>query len=155
MYGATEKKAFGEAKTTYTNPGNRDNVRTLINTIPTGGTVYDAALVLLSDCHMSNTDMGNNDKNTLCTGNQNAFTIMSLDEDNDHEPDHVLYHYFNGRQGFNPIRFDNMVYADFSMAGMTYKYAQHLGIVCPIGHFEITETALARFYQFSSASPRA
>lgn len=147
MYGAAGKKAFGVTKTT-TQPNNRTSVRNLINTIPADNTVYDAALVLLSDCHITNTNTGSNNENSLCTGSQRAFTVMSLDEDNDHEPDHVLYHYFNGRQGFNPIRFDNIVYADFSMAGMTNKFAQHLGIVCPIGHFEITETALARFYQF-------
>ena len=68
---------------------------TLLNTL-TGETVYDNAIVLVGNLHLSG----------VPSGGDKPFTMMSVDEDNDHEPDYSLIYHHKGRTAICPIRFD-------------------------------------------------
>ena len=50
--------------------------------------------------------MGNLHLNTVPQNGTNSFTMMSVDEDNDHEPDYSLIYHHTGRSSITPIRFD-------------------------------------------------
>lgn len=112
--------------------------------------VYDQAIVAVSNCNLYWKG-----GNTPCKGN-NAFTLMSLDEDNDCEPDYCCFTHFNTRNDVAPIRFD---FIWMPGSGITYKitksdgtgvskYCPDMGIWKPKGWFEITETALQHYGQF-------
>ena len=82
-----------------------------------------------------------------------GFTIMSADFDLDDEPDYCLeWQLGQGttRQSFCPIRFDFLPVEEIGLClkkeGSTQYYS--LGCYRPLGHFEVTETALIRFGQF-------
>lgn len=144
IYGAA-KIDLSTNQTIYT------SLSTLFNDLENNKTVYDQAIVLLTDFHLSD-----NTKNSQTLSVAKSYTVTSIDVDNNHEPDHVFYHYFSDRCRFSPIRFDNIVYADLSMASLANggsKMARHLGLTRPTGHYEITETAMAHFYQFEYNGP--
>ncbi len=61
-----------------------------------GPTVYDNALVLVGNLHL----------NTVPQNGTTPFTMMSVDENNDHEPDYSLIYHHTGRLSIAPIRFD-------------------------------------------------
>ena len=67
----------------------------LLNTF-TGQSVYDNAIVLVGNLHLSG----------VPSGGDKPFTMMSVDEDNDHEPDYSLIYHHKGRTAICPIRFD-------------------------------------------------
>ena len=155
MYGPASKTAYGVDKSLMV----YDSVIAAITAITnTTGSVYDNAIVLLSDAHdytkFANEAQKDNTYNafSLKTSNKNLtqpFTLTTIDEDYDNEPDHCLFHFFSSRRTINPIRLDFIPYLDYSMSGISNaKYYRYLGIFKPKGHFEITETALTRFYQF-------
>ena len=155
MYGTASRSAYGEDKE------EKENV-TVYTTIAealkhmssaTGTTVYDQAIVLLSDVHYYNSAGKNAFTGETNTGTNNnsgkmPFTLTTIDEDYDNEPDHCMFHYFNGRCPFNPIRIDFIPYLDYCMSGVHNEAYKYQGIPLPTGHFEITETAQARYYQF-------
>jgi len=62
-----------------------------------GATVYDNAIVLVGNFHQN--AVPSDDKNK-------HFTIMSVDEDHDNEPDYSLIYHHSGRASISPIRFD-------------------------------------------------
>ena len=113
--------------------------------LPTSGTVYDNALVLVGN-------------HQYCTGKEDvnptrSFTIMSPDFDFDDEPDYCLEWQLGigtTRQIICPIRFDFLPVEEIGLClkkdGSTHYYS--LGCYRPFGHFEVTETALIRFGQF-------
>ena len=61
-----------------------------------GSTVYDNAIVLVGNVH----------QNAIPSSGDKPFTIMSVDEDNDHEPDYSMIYHHDGRTKISPIRFD-------------------------------------------------
>ena len=61
-----------------------------------GSTVYDNAVVLVGNLHLDGVPS---------TGTT-PFTMMSVDEDNDHEPDYSLIYHHKSRTAIAPIRFD-------------------------------------------------
>ena len=61
-----------------------------------GSTVYDNAVVLVGNFHLAN----------VPSGDDTPFTMMSVDEDNDHEPDYSLIYHHKNRTAIAPIRFD-------------------------------------------------
>ena len=73
----------------YTNVG--DALSSLSNS-----TVYDNAIVLVGNFHLSG----------VPSGGDKAFTMMSVDWDNDHEPDYSMIYHHSGRTVISPIRFD-------------------------------------------------
>lgn len=116
--------------------------------IPSSGNVYDNAIVLVGN-HQYFTG-GNDIKGTNAS---DGCTIMSADFNFDEEPDNCLIWQLGtkvARQSFCPIRFDFLPILEMGMAmkedGSTQYYS--LGCYRPLGHFEVTETALIHFGQF-------
>ena len=119
-----------------------------------GTDVFDNALVLVGN-------------HQYCTGNesvdpsQRAFTIMSPDFDFDNEPDYCLEWQLGintNRYSICPMRIDFLPVVEIGLGlkkdGSTQFYS--LGCYNPLGHFEVTETALIRFgqYEFSNRNRR-
>ena len=75
---------------------NGQKIRTSITGLSSGATVYDNAVVLVGNFHL--------DK--VPSGGTTPFTMMSVDEDNDNEPDYSLIYHHKGRTAICPIRFD-------------------------------------------------
>lgn len=147
-------------KTDYTN-GNKQNVTqtgTQVNTITTlfngqnvetsieralnyinndmggwGPTVYDNALVLVGNLHLA----------TVPQNGTTHFTMMSVDEDNDHEPDYSLIYHHIGRSSITPIRFDFLNVIGTAQA----QKPNGASLICNFtifktrGWFEVTNTA--------------
>ena len=67
-----------------------------LNALTEGSTVYDKAVVLVGNLHL----------NGVPSGGDKAFTMMSVDMDNDHEPDYSLIYHHKDRTAICPIRFD-------------------------------------------------
>ena len=137
---AGTRSGLGNGETIYTG-----KIATVAENLPNTGSVFDNALVLVGN-------------HQYCTGNENvapsrSFTIMSADFDFDNEPDYCL-DWQLGRQilrySFCPIRFDFLPVVEIGLClkkdGSTQYYS--LGCYRPLGHFEVTETALIRFGQF-------
>ena len=136
----TRSATLGNGKTVYT-----DKIATVAENLPDGGTVYDNAIVLVGN-------------HQFCTGNEDVnpsknFTIMSADFDLDNEPDYCLEWQLGldvNRYTICPIRFDFLPVVEIGLClkkdGSTQYYS--LGCYRPMGHYEVTETALIRFGQF-------
>ena len=107
-----------------------------------GNTVYDNAIVLVGNYHSYNEDWDTDNK---------PFTIMSVDEDGDNEPDYCLYQHFADRKSINPARFDFLYIPALAMAAKVTGSGMKMpnqGIYHPKGWLEITETSLIRFTEF-------
>ena len=116
-------------------------------------TVYDYALVLVGNYHhhattgKSGPELTNGDK---------PFTIMSIDLNEDNEPDYCLIYRSGKNQQISPIRFDFITVPGMAMAHKmveegTNDDKKDLGIpgnCCPKGWFEITTTGLIKYGQF-------
>ncbi len=99
-----------------------------------GPTVYDNALVLVGNLHLA----------TVPQNGTTPFTMMSVDEDNDHEPDYSLIYHHIGRSSITPIRFDFLNIIGTAQA----QKPNGASLICNFtifktrGWFEITNTAL-------------
>ena len=150
FYGTPTYSLYGNTKTVY-NTLNGIMAACTTHFSSTSTTVYDQAIVLLSDFH---TVKRGNDNSVphdffVLSNHYIPFTITTVDEDNDHEPDHCLFMSYEQRKAVNPVRYDFIANLDPSIAGLpgegTYRSTS---IPLPNGHFEITETALAHYWQF-------
>lgn len=98
-----------------------------------GSTVYDNALVLVGNLHLDVVPL-NGDR---------PFTMMSVDEDNDHEPDYSLIYHHKKRTNITPIRFDFLAVPGTAQA----QKPNGASLVCNFtifktrGWFEVTNTA--------------
>ena len=77
---------------------NDQSVKNSITGLGSGTTVYDNAVVLVGNFHLDAVPSG--------SGGTTPFTMMSVDENNDHEPDCSLIYHHKGRTAICPIRFD-------------------------------------------------
>lgn len=107
-------------------------------------TVYDYVIVLVGNYRLNGHDL---------TGlSNNPFTIMSVDQDNDNEPDYTLIQYTNNTFRYDPpsIRFDFLSHVGLGTVAHNVAYTNFPIIepAQPRGHFEITETAMARYTEF-------
>ena len=105
-----------------------------------GSTVYDNALVLVGNLHLA----------TVPQNGTNHFTMMSVDQDNDHEPDYSLIYHHIGRSSITPIRFDFLNIPGTAQAQKPNGASNicNFTIVKTRGWFEITNTALVHSDQF-------
>ena len=98
-----------------------------------GSTVYDNAVVLVGNLHLDGVPSGGTD----------PFTMMSVDVDNDHEPDYSLIYHHKGRTGISPIRFDFLAIPGTAQA----QKPNGASLICNFtifktkGWFECTNTA--------------
>lgn len=112
-----------------------------------GKDVYNQAIVLIGNVQVRNHSYIVN----LTGNNSKPFTLMSADLDFDNEPDNCLQLQFRNdidRPGVQPIRFDFLPVPELGLAIRTNKLAYAIGIMIPLGHFEITETAFMHTTQF-------
>ncbi len=123
-----------------------------INAVSGGNTVYDNAIVLVGNVHQfwPGTWGGFSPVKNWNKGNDTCFTVMSADFDKDNEPDNCLIYQHGGRPLVSPVRFDFLWQPGI---GVTAKVdgsstMPNVGIFLPVGHFEITETAIAHYYEF-------
>ena len=108
-------------------------VRTSITGLGSGTTVYDNAVVLVGNFHLDN----------VPSVGTVPFTMMSVDMDNDHEPDYSLIYHHKGRTAICPIRFD---FLNISGTAQAQK-PNGASLVCNFtifktkGWFEVTNTS--------------
>ena len=119
---------------------NGQKIRTSITGLGSGTTVYDNAVVLVGNFHLDG----------VPSNGTTPFTMMSVDEDNDHEPDYSLIYHHKGRLNICPIRFD---FLDVIGTAQAQK-PNGANLICNMticktrGWFEITNSALLYFSQF-------
>lgn len=112
---------------------------------PSTGTVYDNAIVLVSNYHQYFSTMNGSVGNA-----SHHYTVTSIDLDFDNEPDANFIIRFNGRTRFHPVRYDFLNLIGLGMAqktdGGTGTY--NFGIMQPLNWLEVTNTGLFRCTQF-------
>lgn len=138
-------KQFGDNGVEISINGNNQKVYTsisnaLADTHLAGSTVYDNAVVLVGNVHLA----GNPPSGST------PFTVMSIDLDQDNEPDYSFIFGHNDRQVINPIRFDFINMPGIAQAqkpnGATLF--RNVSIFKPKGWFETTNTCITRLVQF-------
>lgn len=128
----------GSSQKVYTSIGNAVNALTGVSS----PTVYDYAVVLVGNYHKGG-------DNELSSGST-PFSIMSVDLNEDNEPDYSLIYRSGKQKSFCPIRFDFINVPGMAMAHKTSSDA-NMGIPGNTkmkGWFEITNTALIHYAQF-------
>lgn len=109
---------------------------------PTSNTVNDYAVVLVGNVHQYYS-------NNAAIGGSYKYTVTSIDLDGDNEPDYSFMLRDDGRNNLHPVKWDFLNLVGLGMAqkstGGTGSY--NLGILCPKGWFETTNTALFRVTQ--------
>ena len=123
----------------------KSTVSSALGTITSpGSTVYDNAIVLVGNFHQNIID-----KIAPFNGST-PFTIMSVDEDKDNEPDYSLIYHDNNRSAVCPIRFDFLNIPGTAQAQKPNATATVLNasVFNPKKWFEITNTCLIYFSQF-------
>jgi len=140
-YGPTYQPTFtvpNGAKTAY-------SLRAAHNLLSTTTNVYDHAIVMIGNL---NARSGGSPVDN--TGS--AYTLMSIDEDKDNEPDYVEIYGHVNMQNIPPTRLDfvHQVGISWVKKPMGESLQSYSGIAMTRGHFEITETAFARFTEFET-----
>ena len=114
---------------------NGQKIRTSITGLGSGTTVYDNAVVLVGNFHLADVPTGKD--------GTTPFTMMSVDEDNDHEPDYSLIYHHKGRTAICPIRFDFLNIPGTAQA----QKPNGVSLICNFtifktkGWFEVTNTS--------------
>ena len=107
----------------------------------TSPTVYDYAVVLVGNYHACSAS-------EVSSGNT-PFTIMSIDNNHDNEPDYSLIFKSAKNQTCSPIRYD---FINVPAASMAHKMASSTDLAIPgncfpKGWYEVTTTGIIRFGQ--------
>lgn len=119
-------------------------------------TTHAQAIVLVGNYHMDIKHFdfsANNNTNTARL--KKGLTIMSIDADNNQEPDYAIYsNYTPNRPPVPPMRFDFVAFIPMGMSSRVTNalYYPNTPIWKPRGWFEITETGLMRADQFELES---
>lgn len=104
-----------------------------------GPTVYDNAVVLVGNFHQT----------AVPSQDTNPFTLMSVDIDNDHEPDYSMIYHHSGKKRVCPIRFDFLNIPGTAQAQKPNGASNifNMAIIHPSAWFEITNTSSIYFCQ--------
>ena len=135
-----------DGSTTFNGLSVNTTIEDAFNAISTkGSTVYDNAIVLVGNYHQSNIT----GVEPFKSGTQ-PFTVMSVDLDNDHEPDYSLIYHDKARSRTCPIRFDflNMPGTAQAQKPNGSSTILNASIFNAMSWFEITNTCLVYFSQF-------
>ena len=112
------------------------------------GSVHDQAVVLIGNYHW--------DGEAISSGLlKKGFTIMSIDADNNQEPDYALYSNNTvDRPAVPPTRYDFIAQVPLGMSSHLHGSVHYpnIPIYKPHGWFEITETSISRAAQFEIES---
>ena len=133
----TEYPASGSGQKVYTSASNAVNNLSGVDS----PTVYDYAVVLVGNYHAC----GNSE---VSAGNK-PFSIMSIDNNRDNEPDYSLIFKSGKNQQCSPIRYD---FINVPAAAMAHKMASSTDLAIPgncfpKGWYEVTTTGLIKFNQ--------
>ena len=131
--GSTQEKYHG--KTVY------NTLAAALGAMGSSGTTHEQAVVLLGNYHQ--------DEGALNTAK--GYTIMSIDADNNQEPDYAIYsNYTMDRPAIPPTRFDFVAMIPVGMSShiKNSSFYPNIPIFKPYGWFELTETSLLRADQF-------
>ena len=134
-----------ESSTTFNNQSVYTTVNAALSNISSpGSTVYDNAVVLWGNFHQANI------KNTAPFTGTTPFTIMSVDLDNDNEPDNSLIYHDNDRSPVCGIRFDFLNVPGTAQVQKPDNADTILNasVFNPKSWFEITNTSSIYFSQF-------
>ena len=128
--------------------GKESKSGTISSAIPNNGGVYEDAIVLVGNHQYRNGGI-----DVVGSNGTSGCTITSADFDFDNEPDHCLIWQLGlgtTRQSICPIRFDFLPIEEMGLAMKEDNSTQYYSLGCyrPLGHFEVTETALIHFGQF-------
>lgn len=107
------------------------------------GTTHDQAVVLVGNYHQDDED--------LSKLTSKGLTIMSIDADNNQEPDYAWYsNNTQDRPAIPPTRFDFVALIPVGMSSRVNNSTFYPGIPIwkPRGWFEMTETSLSKMDQF-------
>lgn len=153
-YGRQDVDVFGskqvESTTTFNGVSVKTSVNDALNIIKNssggaGPTVYDNAIVLIGNYHQNVID----NKEPFKSGTT-PFTLMSVDMDNDHEPDYSLVFHDNKRSRVPGIRFDFLNVPGTAQVQKPNSSGTVLNVSVfnASSWFEITNTCLIYFSQF-------
>ena len=140
--GKTAKQV--ESNTIFNGKSVKTSINNALSTISTkGSTVFDNAIVLVGNLHQDGI-------NKAPFNGTTPFTIMSLDNDNDHEPDYSLIYHDNARTKVCSIRFDFLNIPGTAQAQKPNATSTVLNasVFSPKSWFEITNTCNIYFCQF-------
>mgnify|MGYP007104052435 CR=1 FL=1 len=132
----------GDSQKVYTSVGNARASMEVNGKFADGATVYDYAVVLVGNVHQADNP----------TTANTPYTIMSIDENKDNEPDYTYIFGHNNRQDISPIRFDflnimGIAEAQLPKNNNTNMTFRNVSIFRSKGWLEITNTCVVNFSQ--------
>jgi len=138
----TNKTINDDSQKVYTSIENARKSMEVNGKFADGATVYDYAVVLVGNVHQE----GNP------TTANTPYTIMSIDENKDNEPDYTYIFGHNNRQDISPIRFDflnimGIAEAQLPKNNNTNMTFRNVSIFRSKGWLEITNTCVVNFSQ--------
>ena len=139
-YGGQTDLAY-QVPTTYHGRTVYTNLSTLVGAMASSTNPHSQAIVLVGNFHYNQNAIGGVTFNT-----DKACTIMSVDEDNNQEPDYGWYSYHTtDRSPIPPIRFDFVPNIGMGMAERVTGSTPYptIGIWHGRGWFELTETCVS------------
>lgn len=130
----------GTVSTTYHNRTVYTNLETLIAAMGNASDPHTQAIVLVGNFHYNQAAIG------TCFNTEKGLTIMSVDDDNNQEPDYGWYSYHNtDRTNVPSLRFDFVPNIGIGMAARVTGSTPYptIGIWHARGWFELTETCVS------------
>ena len=139
------KKLGGDTPTTYHDKTVYNTLASALSAMSNSGSTHEQAVVLIGNYHQDSEDLETT----------KGYTIMSIDADNNQEPDYAIYSNFTtDRPAIPPTRFDFVAMIPVGMSAHIQgsKLYPNIPIFKPRGWFELTETSLLRADQFELES---
>ena len=139
----------GSTPDTYHNRPVYHTLAAALNAITSStGSTHEHAVVLIGNYHHDDVTLNDAQKKKGCT-------IMSIDADNNQEPDYAWYsNHTQNRPEIQPTRFDFVALIPLGMSSHLHGSVHYPNIPIwkPHGWFEITETSFTRAAQFEIES---
>lgn len=138
----------GSTPDTYHNRQVYHTLGAALNAMSSSGSTHEQAVVLIGNYHHDDVTLSNSQKTKGCT-------IMSIDADNNQEPDYAWYsNHTQNRPEVQPTRFDFVALIPLGMSSHLHGSVHYPNIPIwkPHGWFEITETSFTRAAQFEIES---
>ena len=139
----TRTALAGSTPSTYHGKTVYKTVMAALGAMSASGTTHAQAVVLVGNYHR--------DDESLESLTSKGYTIMSIDADNNQEPDYAVYsNNTQDRPKVPPMRFDFVAFIPLGMSAHVTgtRFYPNTPIWKPRGWFEITETALTFANQF-------
>lgn len=128
-----------------------NNVVSALAAMVTASTPHAQAIVLVGNYHFPTETPTTKDTNPISSYTGKAFTLMSIDADNNQEPDYGWYSNNSlDRPAIAPVRFDFVPIISLGMAAKVNgsNYCPGVPIWKPRGWYEQTETTISIMNQF-------